>query len=120
MCLLEVFGNAGVWSAKLKTMLPAASFADVNLAIPRKSTLLKVVFPSWPLHVQFEVTSAIYNGYIRPLGVAFVPAHPELLVVTAFRGNQVRVYREQVLLCTLGREDGLREDGLRKLEITGK
>ena len=49
-----------------------------------------------------------------PLGVAFVPAHPELLVVTAFRSNQVRVYREQVLLCTLGREDGLREDGLRE------
>jgi len=58
-----VFGNAGVWSAKLKTMLPAASFADVNLAIPRKSTLLKVVFPSWPLPRSVWG----YNGYIQRL-----------------------------------------------------
>jgi DNA-binding beta-propeller fold protein YncE len=46
-----------------------------------------------------------------PLGIAFVPAHPELVVVTAFRGNQVRVYRQHTMLCMIGREDGYLGEG---------
>ena len=55
-----------------------------------------------------------------PLGIAIVPAHPHLVVVTAYSSNQVRVYdtsgggsgsSRSRLVCKMGREGGSEEVG---------
>jgi hypothetical protein len=70
------------------------------------------VVPAMPSEPSFSLgdgTAGFHNHQLfNPGGIAFVPFHPELIVVTLIGAHQVRVYhiRTGAMLCKAGRSDG--------------